>query len=235
MVEHVLLKRIKNVYDKLNSEYNKNNECDDGNWFKEINNWSNIKKSDQNIPDYYFILNLCYGPWRVKRQKDVWQNVYQNFKSKCKGDLQKIAERSVNIGFPFEWQENRALFLSEYLNDKGITFAQFLQGLKSKNGLEVRDTIGEVVRATPGITKTISTFVRDWLRKDVFPIDTRVEKLLSYLGLPRGEEMMVFLSRKVGANPRIFNRILYRHYGERCDKGIHNGCPVYNDCYFRFC
>ena len=217
--------RLREVYDKLRLEYNR---CDDDSWMKDINNWFGIDETERNIPDYYFILNLCYGPWREKRQKEVWQTVHKRFKEHFKGDLRQIDDV---LGFPLAWQEKRARRLRNYLKKKGVSFAKLLQLIKSKNGLVIRNGFRKVIGASSDATKTISTFIRDYLRKDVFPIDSRIEKMLSYLGLPRDEDMMVVLCKKVGVNPRILNRMLYKHYGEKCEGDMHASCPFEGQCY----
>ena len=105
MIEHLLINRLKEIYSKLCMKYG--DKCNDENWMNEINCWAEIEKEDQQVPDYYFLLNLCYGPWNEQRQKEVWQNVYKNFKEKCEGNLLKATEGSIKLGFPFKWQEKR--------------------------------------------------------------------------------------------------------------------------------
>ena len=74
--------------------------------------------------------------------------------------------------------------------------------------------------------------------KNTFPIDTRVEYMLSILGLPNNEDMMIQLCEKEGINARILDRMLYTKWencpeespgsDKECDKcGINLYCWMY--------
>lgn len=108
----------------------------------------------------------------------------------------------------------------------------FINSLADYTGAQVRDKIANIIHAKE--KKTISTFIRDFMRKDVFPIDSRVERMLSYLGLPRNEDIMIVICRAVGANPRILNRMFYKHIEEYCNKDPDrcDECFVEKECYF---
>ena len=191
-----------------------------------------MEDADIKILDYSFVLNQCFGPWRPKRQKEVWQTAYKIFKEDCKGDLRNATD-SVDMGFQLNWQKERMIKMSKFLNKNKLSFTEFIKETENMNGVTVRDEFKRILGSVT--TKTISTFIRDCLRKDVFPIDTRVQKILSYVGLPVDEDMMVYLSRKVGLNPRVFERMLYKHYGERCGKkspSVCQQCPMREYCFW---
>ncbi|MBW1932306.1 MAG: hypothetical protein JRI56_04650 [Deltaproteobacteria bacterium] len=228
MNKNDLLDRLIDIFNALNNLYNKNHEYEDEKFIKRIINWGNIEKEDEDKLDYFFVMNQCYGPWRDERQKEVWDHVYKPFKVKYNGDLRNI-KNSFSY-FPFKWQEDRIIKLSKYLNNKNLSFMEFLESIKNLDGLKTRNEFKKILNAKN--TKTISTFIRDSLKKDVFPIDTRVQQILTYLGLPQDEDMMVYLSRKVQINPRIFERMIYNHYGNLCEKNNCKNCIIKVHCFF---
>lgn len=223
------LNKLKEIFDILNLEYNATGDFSDNKFMIKIDEGSGMLKEDKNIKDFYFILNLCYGPWREGRQKEVWDFSYNIFKEKYNGDLRNI-DNATNMGLPLRWQIDRVNTMKEYLLKNNVSFNEFIASLDNKTGLEVRNTFKKLFGSTQ--TKTISTFIRDILNKDVFPIDSRVRNLLSYLGLPNSEDMMVYLSRKMGINPREYERMLYYHYGMKCDKKACKKCILNSKCYY---
>jgi len=222
-----ILPRLKLVFDILNAHYNKAGRFEDDKALAQVNSWSGLEEGDRKIPDYYFTLNLCYGPWVEERQKNVWTTVYRKFKESCKGDLRNLTN-SMDLGFPFDWQDQHAKRLAQHLRAKGMSFSDLFKTLDKKSGLEARNELADIMRTST--TKTLSTLLRDLLSKDVFPIDTRVQKILSYLGLPIDEDAIVIFCKKVGINPRTLNRMMYKH-GERCNSNLHSDCPLAAMCY----
>lgn len=62
--------------------------------------------------------------------------------------------------------------------------------------------------------KTLSVFIRDCVRGNAFPIDTRVEKELKRHGLPIDERQLIGLSLEIGRDPRKLARMFYTAGGE---------------------
>ena len=172
-------------------------------------------KSEDQIPDYYFLLTLSWGPWREGRQLKVWLKVYATFKDKCHGDLRLVNE-STDLGFPLAWQKERVYKMASFLRDKGMNFSEFLKSLEGKSGLEVKGEFERILGA--GNNKTISCFIRDYLSLNVFPIDRRVARMLAYLGLPKNEEKIVELCEATGVNAKELDRMLFTYYGEKCSR-----------------
>lgn len=193
--------------------------------------WGNFKSEHKYNPNYHFMLNLCYGPWRGERQMKVWKNVYERFE-KLGGDITKIDKTfsKVDLDFPFPWQFDHVLKFSKYLNDNGMTFAELLERWKALRGLEIRNEMQRITNANT--TKTFSTFIRDYLGKeDIFPIDTRVESMLNKLGLPNDEDLMVLLCQKAGITPSKLERMFYEFPENYCEKRRFNECPIRDECY----
>jgi len=222
--------RIAEIYDLLQKSLNADGRFSDENAMNEVNRWAEVEPRDQYTPDYYYLLNVCYGPWVEERQKRVWLRAYKSFKQKYNGDLTLVPGEE-NLTLPFRWQVQHIHKLTTFLKAKGLSFQQFLVSLKGRTGLQVRDEFRNVLNAVS--TKVISTFIRDYLNLDAFPIDSRVDRILSYLGLPRDEDMMVSLCQSNKVNPKELNRMLYHYYGKNCTST--EACPhciLLEHCYY---
>jgi hypothetical protein len=64
-----------------------------------------------------------------------------------------------------------------------------------------------------GEGKTLSVFVRDCVKGNCFPIDSRVKKQLEAYGLPVNKRCLVSLCLSMGLNPRTTARIFYQMAG----------------------
>jgi len=223
-----LLTRLSELYEAFSTNYNANGEMEDDGAFIANLIWGDIQEEDRKNPDCPFLMNICFGPWRVERQKRVWKKVYEYFRQKCQSDLRNLTQ-SIRLGFPFDWQRKRAQRMAGHLRTEGKSLSDFLDRLANLPGAQIRDEIARVIHAKE--KKTISTFIRDFVSKDVFPIDSRVGQMLSYLGLPRDEDTMIVICRAVGANPRVLNRMFYRHFGEYCNEDKCDKCFVVEECY----
>jgi hypothetical protein len=51
--------------------------------------------------------------------------------------------------------------------------------------------------------------VRDCVKGNCFPIDSRVEQRLEYYGLPKDERLLLRMSLELGRNPREYARMFY--------------------------
>lgn len=221
------------LYEKLNEKHNPKGECEDGYWKNFLIQENRIKKEHVNSADHIFLMHMCFRRWRTKRQFEEWLKVYENFETLFNGDLTNIKslKDAKRLGFsrgntdPTKWIYN----LSTYLNKENTTFQRFLGDLRDEEGLKVRNRIAEVIGAKSK-PKRVSTFIRDFMEKDVFPIDSNVQKMLSNFGLPADEEVLVKLCRTAKINPRVFERLLYSNGKNICGNGLRSECPVKNAC-----
>lgn len=181
--------------------------------------------------DHWLITCICYGPWREERQKKVWQRAGLTFEADFGGDIRNITVDNVRtLGFPFDWQREWLVSLSNYLRNQGISFGDLVKVLP-EDGLEARDGLLKVLGVKGNLSKILSVFVRDCLKRDVFPIDTRVRSLLSALVLPEDECALVEISRRAHIKPTVLNRMFYFHQGEYCQNSRSEDCPVRAQCY----
>lgn len=174
-------------------------------------------------PDCSFLMSLCWIARTPKVQFDLWDTVRKVFTSRAYGgDIRNVRTKNdcQKMGYykklvPYDWLPN----LAKYLRDKDLSFGQFLDTIKQLNGIETRDRFTEILGIERSRAKRISVFIRDYLEKNVFPIDSNVEYTLISLGLPNNEDLMVKLCEKAGVDPKLFERRLYAHGQEICGYG----------------
>jgi len=182
-------------------------------------------------PDYNLMMHLCWIARVDERQEKLWEEVRPKFKSKYQEDIRNVKEDKDcrELGYPkklvpYSWLPK----LSEYLRKENKSFGEFLQDMKDKNGIETRDKLKSIMGIKGKEAKRISVFIRDFLKKDVFPIDINVRKMLKSLGLPEYEEMMILLCKNASVDPKKFERLLYYHGKEICGKG--KKCALHGLC-----
>jgi len=197
---------------------------------KEFAKRYNKQKWLQN-PDCNFLMNLCWIARTPKTQFDLWDRVRPIFISEYNSDIRNIRTESDcrKLGYypklvPYSWLPN----LARYLREKRLSFSQFLEHAKSLNGMETRIAFTEVLKIKSGKAKRISVFIRDFLEKNVFPIDSNVEYVLASLGLPDDEELMIRLCERANVDPKSFERQLYVHGQEVCGYG--KNCALEGIC-----
>lgn len=180
------------------------------------------KEKWQKNLDCDFLMSLCWIARTPKAQFDLWDKVRPIFISKYGSDIRNIRTTSdcKKMGYypklvPYDWLPN----LARYLKEKGISFSQFLEGLKPLDGIEIRNKFMEILEIESEKAKRISVFIRDFLLKNVFPIDSNVEYVLTSLGLPNDEELMVKLCERTSVDPKRLEKQLYVHGQEVCGYG----------------
>lgn len=208
--------RVKEVYDGLIEQWGK--QCDDEAWISSIKKDYQLSDKDWN-PDCFFLITNSWGPWREDRQKRVFNIVREQF-SELLNDISKVSNDFG--GYPLSWQNKRLITLGKSLRAKTKLFKDLVADLQAMDALGARDYLAEICGARDK-KKTLSCFIRDWLRKDTFPIDRRVDEMLSCLGLPNNEDQVVRLCAKDKVSSRVLNRMLYSHW-EHCPSSPNNRC-----------
>lgn len=208
--------RAKEIYDGLVEILG--NQCNDEVWISSIKKDYNLNDNEW-TPDCFFLITTSWGPWVISRQMDVWSRMKHTFPG-VKDDIRN-ADENFN-GFPFGWQNNRVIAISKYLKQTSKSFRDIIEQFKSLNAVESRDCLAEISGATQN-KKTISCFIRDFLLKNTFPIDTRVSEMLSCLGLPSDEDQIIKLCEMDNVNSRILDRMLYTQW-DNCPSQVNNVC-----------
>jgi len=196
-----------------------------------------LKDEDYGInydkPDYWFLAALCWIARRDKRQTEIWNNVKINFQKNYNEDIRNIISDKdcYEIGYPkkfvpYKWLKN----LSQYLNEKNISFNEFLDGMKNWTGIQIRNEFIKILKIGDEKAKRISVFIRDYPKwnKNVFPIDRNVSKMLKCLGFPEDEEIMVELCQEARIDTKLFERLLYEHGKIIC--GHKKNCTIEEFC-----
>lgn len=208
--------RTKEIYDGLIARWG--TACNDEPWIRALKKDYSIK-DDEWTPDRFFLITLSWGPWTTSRQMAVWNNV-KNVFPEVANDIRKAGGNFK--GFPLSWQNERVRAISEYLIRESKTFTDIITDLKSLNGPEARDKLAIISGASQN-KKTISCFIRDFLLKDTFPIDSRISEMLSCLGLPNNEDQIIQLCERDKVSSRVLDRMLYAQW-ENCPSQVNAIC-----------
>lgn len=221
--------RAKEIYDGLWKRFDK--ICDDEPWIKELKKDYSLDYK-QWTAECFFLITISWGPWVLGRQKQVWKNMKKLYPEVVE-DIRNVGENFK--GFPFEWQNERVKGLGVKLRKERKSLSEVACDLASLDGIKARNTLADMCQARNN-KKTISCFVRDFLLKDTFPLDTRVVEMLSCLGLPNDEDQIIRLCVIDGVKSRILNRMLYSKW-DICpdeypgDKNQCTECPINNYCW----
>jgi len=225
-----LADKIKTIYELLKPIHNIDGKSEDRRVEDNTVEWLGDPTAVKSV-DHWLITCICYGPWREPRQKEVWQRAGSRFEEDFGGDVRNITEGNVNdLGFPLKWQRDWLVSLSSHLRSRGMSLRGLVEGLP-EDGLEASDELLRALRIRGRRSKVIGIFVRDCLKRDVFPIDTRVRFLLSALVLPREERALVRLCQKAQVGATTLNRMFYSHQGKLCQKRRSSDCPLTSLCY----
>ena len=208
--------RAKDIYDSLIEVLGK--QCNDEAWIDSLR--KDYKLNDNEwTPDRLFLITTSWGPWNLSRQMAAWNKMKRSFPEVTE-DIRN-AGQNFN-GFPFPWQNDRVIAISLYLRQNSKSFNDIIEQLKSYSGIVARDHLAEIVGAKLN-KKTVSCFIRDFLLKDTFPIDTRVSEMLSCLGLPNNEDQIIKLCAIDNVNSRVLDRMLYTQW-DNCPSQANSKC-----------
>ncbi len=109
------------------------------------------------------------------------------------------------------WMRTRLCRMADVLAQAGQSMTDYVEGLRDADAkatltdpMPAHDRIFRDHRAGEG--KTLSVFVRDCVKGNCFPIDSRVANQLGSFGLPKNERLLVSLCLSEGLNPRRIAR-----------------------------
>ena len=191
--------RAKEIYNGLIDRWR--GQCEDSDWIQSLKQDYEISDHEW-TPDRFFLITVSWGPWNVGRQLQVWKNFMNSYEDVIE-DIRNA--RKDFKGFPLNWQNDRVKSLAKNLSEERTDFMTLIDRLKPLSGIEARDHLSELCNVKQN-KKIISCFVRDFLLKETFPIDTRVNEMLGCFGLPSDEDQVVRLCEKDGVSSRVLNR-----------------------------
>ncbi len=165
--------------------------------------------------DEWFFVTTLYGEMTLDGQRTHIRAFFPRFVREADRDIRNmtpglVADWKLRSG----WMKGRLCRMAEILRQRGWTMAEYVEHLRAleqcaspTNPMPALDAIVRDHRATGW--KTLSVFVRDCVRGNCFPIDSRVGKELQRHGLPPDERLLVGLSLELGRNPRQVARMFY--------------------------
>jgi hypothetical protein len=176
--------------------------------------WQNAQSGI--TPDEYFFITTLYGPMNSKGQRTIVRKFFGPlFVHAAKRDIRNFVPKMPEfVGLRYPFMERRLCKMGEILRSCGTTMEQYVQVLRSlekeagpQNPTPALCKIVNDHQATAW--KTLSVFVRDCVKGNCFPIDSRVEQRLEYYSLPKDERLLVQICLRLGRNPREDARMFY--------------------------
>jgi hypothetical protein len=161
--------------------------------------------------DEYFLYILCWAGWLPERQEKVWKEVRDRFNKLGKqlnafrpSDVEKLGE-----SYPLPWQKKWLRRLIDFLVVNSLT-AQGFSVLLRKAGYErARKKLQEIVGTEA--EKIVNCWLRDIVKIDAFPIDTRIRNLLKKYGIPVDSHFIIKCCEQNNIPIRPFARALYEN------------------------
>lgn len=171
---------------------------------------------DRVTPDEWFFVSTLYGEMTMDGQRSHIRKYFPAlFVAAADRDMRNFhPDMPEFAGLRSNWMAKRLTRMGEILRERGQSMTEYTQSLRRTetsatpaNPMPALDAIVADYQATGW--KTLSVFIRDCVGGNCFPIDSRVERTLSGLGLLSNERMLVSLSLEIGRNPREVARLFY--------------------------
>jgi len=172
-------------------------------------------------PDEWFFVTTLYGEMTLEGQRThIRKFFYSLFVEAAGRDIRNFVPNMPEFrGLRSAWMHRRLCRMGEILRERGLSMTEYADELRKREAkatpddpMPALDTIIRDHRATGW--KTLSVFVRDCVKGNSFPIDSRVEKELRKYGLPVDERELVRFSLAIQRNPRVLARMFYNAGGE---------------------
>ena len=178
-------------------------------------------RSDRVTADEWFFVTTLYGEMTLDGQRTHIRKYFPLlFVGAAARDIRSFVPHMPEYaGLRSGWMRGRLCRMASILRERRLSMSVYAEALREK---ETRATPDDPMPALDAIIrdhratgwKTLSVFVRDCVRGNCFPIDTRVEKELRQHDLPVDERQLVRLALATGRNPRVVARMFYDAGGE---------------------
>ena len=171
------------------------------------------------IADEWFFVTTLYGTMTLDGQRTHIRKFFPLFVTEAGRDIRRFAPALLaDWRLRQPWMKTRLCRMAEVLNEKGETMEEYASSLRE---IECHATPEQPMPALARILqdhragegKTLSVFVRDCVKGNCFPIDSRVAKQLEVYGLPKNERLLVSLCLGEQLNPRRTARAFYQADG----------------------
>ena len=172
-------------------------------------------------PDEWFFVTTLYGEMTLDGQRTHIRKHYPAlFVEAADRDTRNfVPDMPAYLGLRSGWMGARLARMGQILRDRDSTMGQYTDQLRfmekeatPDNPTPALDSIVRDHQATGW--KTLSVVIRDCVKGNSFPIDSRVEKELQRWGLPVNERMVISLSLEIGRDPRKLARMFYTAGGQ---------------------
>jgi hypothetical protein len=176
----------------------------------------NWQSSTGITPDEYFFITTLYGRMNLAGERTMIRRFFEPlFVSAAGRDIAKFrTDLEGYDGLRSPFMKVRLCKLGAILRERGMSMRGYVEELKSleqkaspEDPMPALDKIVEDHQAA-GV-KTLSVFVRDCVKGNCFPIDTRVERQLIKHDLPVNERLLVRMCLATGRDPRWTARVFY--------------------------
>lgn len=202
-----IIEKVQALWEKVNS-LGSTDAYEDENWCQEYE------------PDSYLLWVLTWGGWHESRQSQVWSNVMSVYlalaephhKVKRLNTLSSEELKQLADVYPYKWQKTFLEAIASYLKHHGTALSELVERFKASGP---KQSLAEMeIALGTSSTKIASCFLRDCVKADVFPIDSRVEKVLDHLGLPADSWAIMLACERLKIPTRIFARAVYDRYAD---------------------
>ncbi len=174
--------------------------------------WSGVGIS----ADEWFFITTLYGTMTLDGQRTHIRKFFPSFIQQAERDIRNFTPALLaNWRLRQAWMKTRLCRMAEVLRDQRLRMSDYVASLREtesratpENPMPALARIMRDHRAGEG--KTLSVFIRDCVKGNCFPIDSRVAKQLNAFGLPANERQLVSLCLRLSLNPRRTARIFYQ-------------------------
>jgi hypothetical protein len=166
--------------------------------------------------DEWFFVTTLYGTMSLDGQRTHIRKFFPDFIRQTGRDIRNFdLAMLANWRLRQPWMRTRLCRMADLLVQSGQSTADYVEmlriaesGATPTNPMPAHDRIFRDHRAGEG--KTLSVFVRDCVKGNCFPIDSRVANQLENYGLPKNERLLVSLCLSEGLNPRRIARMFFQ-------------------------
>ena len=162
--------------------------------------------------DEYFLWVLCWAGWREERQEDVWVQVRKIYLmiGKHLNELKPHEIKKICDAYPLGWQKKWADELILYLELHNLTSSNFVKNLRQMGYENARLKLQKIVNTDA--EKIVDCWLRDIVKLDAFPIDSRIRKLLRIYRVPDDSNFIINCCNKNNIPIRPLARAIYQNF-----------------------
>jgi hypothetical protein len=169
--------------------------------------------------DEWFFVTTLYGTMTLDGQRTHIRKFFPLFVEETGRDIRNFTSKILeDWRLRQPWMKTRLCRMAEVLQKRGLTMGDYVASLREiERGATPEDPMPALAKIMrdhrAGEGKTLSVFIRDCVKGNCFPIDSRVASQLNRYALPVDERTLVGLCLSMGLNPRRTARVFYQAGG----------------------